>query len=76
MLSDFLVLEMYYETPNTAQFFEDISDKYGMSAVDEAMRAGHITGHALQCGPDSGRWLFWLTDEGRRTAKAKSRMRQ
>ena len=65
MLSDLLQLEVYYGTPEAAQFFEDLSRRYGPAMVRKALRAGEITGRRLHCGPDCGRRLFWLTEKGR-----------
>lgn len=68
MLSDLLMLEAYYGSPGAAQFFEDLSRRYGPAIVRKALEAGEITGRRIHCGPDCGRQMFWLTDKGRAQA--------
>lgn len=68
MLSDFLLLDSYYEGPNAAQFYEDLSAKYGMEPIKRALAAGHIICKRINCGPDTGRWLFYLSEKGRYSA--------
>jgi hypothetical protein len=68
MLSDLLLLEIYYDAPETARFYEDLSRRYGGEALAAALSAGYLTGRKVLIGPDAGRWLFWLTDKGRSKA--------
>jgi hypothetical protein len=68
MLSDLLILEIYYGHPSCAQFFEDMARKYGLEAMRKALRAGEITVRPVALGPDSGRMLVGLTDKGRQAA--------
>lgn len=68
MLSDLLLLEIYYGSNESALFFEDLSKSYGLQTIHRAFRSGHITGRRIACGPDCGRRLFWLTEEGRAAA--------
>ncbi len=68
MLSDLLILELYYDHPACAQFFEDVARKYGVETVRKALRAGDIIARPVVVGPDSGRMLLGLTDKGRQTA--------
>lgn len=68
MLSDLLILELYYDHPACAQFFEDVARKYGTEAVRKALRAGDIVARPVVVGPDSGRILLGLTDKGRQSA--------
>lgn len=68
MLSDLLILEIYYGHPACGQFFEDITRRYGVEAVRKALRAGEIAARPVIVGPDSGRLLVGLTDKGREAA--------
>ena len=68
MLSDFLLMESYFERSETAQFFEDLSKRYGEGSVAKAVAAGDLIRRRIICGPDCGRWLFWLSDQGRAKA--------
>lgn len=68
MLSDLLILEIYYGHPSCAQFFEDMARKYGIETIKKALRAGEITARPVVVGPDSGRLLLGLTDKGRQAA--------
>jgi hypothetical protein len=68
MLSDLLILEIYYGHPSCAQFFEDMARKYGVAAVRKALREGEIVARPVVVGPDSGRLLLGLTDKGRQAA--------
>ncbi len=65
MLSDLLLLEIYYGSGAAALYFEDLSERYGASAIRRAMRKGEIMARQVLLGPDSGRWLVALTDKGR-----------
>lgn len=68
MLSDFLLLETYFEGPDTVQFYEDLSKRYGANAVDMAERSGFIVAKPVLCGPYCGKKMVWLSDTGRRQA--------
>jgi hypothetical protein len=72
MLSDFLLLEHYYDSPATALFYEDLSRRYGPAAMHGALRAGYIRMHRIRCGADRGRLVFHLTEAGRSKAQAVS----
>lgn len=73
MLSDFLLLETYFEGPDTIQFYEDLSKRYGRASVDMAERAGFIKLRPVLCGPYCGKKMVWLSDSGRAQAiKASS----
>lgn len=68
MLSDFLLLEEYFEGPETAQFYEDISKKYGVEAIQKAIAAGHIVHKKIMCSRVCQDRLLWLSDKGRNVA--------
>jgi hypothetical protein len=68
MLSDFLLLEIYYGSGSAALFFEDMSSRYGIPAIQKALRRGELMARQVLLGPDSGRWLVTLTDKGRKGA--------
>jgi hypothetical protein len=65
MLSDLLLLEMYYGSGSAALFFEDVSLRYGAPVLQKALRAGELATRQVLLGPDAGRWLITLTDKGR-----------
>ena len=68
MLSDFLLLETYFEGPETVQFYEDLSKRYGRSSVDMAQRAGFLVTRPVLCGPYCGKQMVWLSELGRQQA--------
>ena len=72
LLSDFYMLELYFEQPETAQFYEDLSRRYGAQALKKAVMAGYLVGKQLTCGPDCGRKLLWLSDKGRQKAQTQT----
>ena len=68
MLTDFLALELYYEQPETIQFFEDLSRRYGIVPIRKALAAGDILHRTIKCGDNSGKTIFWLSEKGRQKA--------
>lgn len=68
MLSDFLLLETYFEGPETVQFYEDLSRRYGAKAVAMAERAGDLIKRPVMCGPFCGKQMVWLSAQGRQKA--------
>jgi hypothetical protein len=70
MLYDFLLLEIYYGAPDTARFYEELSQRYGGAVVAGALGAGYVACRRVLIGPDRGRLLVWLTDKGRHLAHA------
>ncbi len=65
MLSDLMLLEIYYGSGSAALFFEDISERYGTPVIQKALRRGELALRQVLLGPDAGRWLVTLTDKGR-----------
>lgn len=65
MLPDLLLLEEYFEEPETVQFYEDIMRRYGVEPVKKAVQTGHIALRCVHCGPHRGRLVLWLTEKGR-----------
>ncbi|MCB1532046.1 MAG: hypothetical protein KDJ35_04160 [Alphaproteobacteria bacterium] len=73
MLSDFLLLETYFEGPETVQFYEDLSKRYGRGSVDMAESEGFLVSRPVLCGPYCGKRMVWLSELGRQQAvKASS----
>jgi len=70
ILSDFLILDAYFDNQESAQFFEDCAGKYGIQPVQKYLEKGDIACRKILMGPDAGKTLLWLTDKGR--AKASS----
>tara|TARA_R110002072_G_scaffold287170_1_gene452459 strand:- start:1385 stop:1606 length:222 start_codon:yes stop_codon:yes gene_type:complete len=69
MLSDFLSLEQYYGTQNAALYFEDVLSQYEEDAVFKALEQGYLIKKIMCIGPDCGRCLCWLSDDGRSYAQ-------
>jgi hypothetical protein len=69
MLSDFLLLETYYDAPDTVQIYEDLAGKYGRAVVARAVEAGYIMASPARCiGWGTSSLRCWLTDKGRKQA--------
>lgn len=68
MLYDFLLLEQYYEAPETIRFYEDLSRRYGAEPIKKAVEAGDLVSRRVLCGPNCGRVMFWLSEKGRQKA--------
>lgn len=72
ILSDFLTLEVYFSNDESAQFFEDCSQKYGIKPIQKCIIAGELACRKIHIGPDAGRMLLWLTSKGRQNALTPS----
>lgn len=70
MLSDFLILEEFFDQSSAVQFFEDLSKRYGPEAVIKAIAKGELCFKKILCGPDRGRHLVWLSQTGRFKAQS------
>ena len=68
ILSDFLTLEVYFSNSESAQFFEECSQKYGAEPVKTCIKKGELACRQILIGPDAGKNLLWLTDKGREKA--------
>lgn len=69
MLQDFLSLEQYFEAPECALFFEDLSRRYGVEAVLAMLERGYLRGYAACCRSAAGGGTkLWLTPAGRAQA--------
>lgn len=68
ILSDFLTLEIYFDNQESAQFFEECSEKYGVKPIEKCIAAGELACRKIQIGPDIGKNLLWLTPLGRQKA--------
>jgi hypothetical protein len=70
MLSDFLTLEAYFGSPESALYFEDLSKRYGPVRIWQAVKEGDLICRTPKIGPDQGRLMAWLSDQGRKKALA------
>lgn len=68
MLSDFLLLELYYDAPETALAYEDLVRQYDVAQLQQAVKQGYIKCSTVFCRARAGRALFWLTEAGRKQA--------
>jgi hypothetical protein len=68
MLSDILLLEVFYGSGSAALFLEEITSRYGLAPLQKALRAGELALRQVLLGPDRGRWIVALTDKGRNSA--------
>ena len=68
ILSDFLTLETYFSSEESAQFFEECSQKYGIAPVQKCIKAGELYAKRIEIGPDTGRTLLFLSEKGRTKA--------
>lgn len=68
MLHDLYLLETFYGTRAGALFFADISRHYGGDLVSQALQSGDVTAKRIYVGPDCGRRIVYLTDQGRHKA--------
>lgn len=69
MLNDFLMLELYFGSVESAQFIEDAARKYGWSAINNALQEGLLNARTIMLGPETGRTLCWLSSSGRAHAE-------
>jgi len=65
MLNDLYSLESFYGAQAAALFFSDLARRYGTDFVTGALQSGDLTVRQVYVGPDSGRRLIYLTDQGR-----------
>ena len=68
MLNDFLLLEMYFDQTQSAQYIEDVIRKYGRDPVRAAIRKGHLKLRTLMFGPEKGKTVCYLSEQGRNLA--------
>lgn len=68
MIADLQLLEVYFERPECALFFEDLTRFYGLEPVQNLLSAGHLASRRLCAGPHRGRLLVWLADQARHSA--------
>lgn len=68
MLEDLYILEQFYGRTQAAMFMESAIERYGAQALREAMDHHHIERRMVCIGPDCGKCLCYLTEEGRRIA--------
>ena len=72
ILSDFLTLEVYFDNQESAQFFEECSQKYGSELLRKYIDGGELACRKIHIGPDTGKSLLWLTQKGREKASIAS----
>jgi hypothetical protein len=70
MLSDFLTLELYFGSDGAALYFEDLAGRYSPARIHEALAQGDLHIRLLHIGPETGRRILWLSEQGRRKAQA------
>lgn len=71
MLHDLLSLEHIFGKGHSAMFIEEILARYDLKDVSHALSSGYLMRRTICLGPDCGRCLCWLSEEGRRvTAQA------
>lgn len=68
MLSDLYVLETFYGAPESAQFFTDLAKRYGLDSLENCLKNGDVEGRPVNIGPDKGKNLIVLTEQGRQKA--------
>lgn len=68
MLQDFLTLESFYGLGGGALFMDEVMQHYGVDRVRCAVESGFLLQRVICVGPDCGRCLCWLSEEGRRVA--------
>ena len=68
MLSDFLTLEVYFGSENAALYFEELAEKNEKTRIEKAIEKGDLKCRTITFGPDRGRILTWLTEQGRQNA--------
>lgn len=68
MIHDFLLLEMYYGQTDSAQYIEEIVKRHGAEKLEKAKACGHIITKKMPFGPDKGRIMCWLSEQGRAKA--------
>lgn len=69
MLQDFLTLESFYGLGGGALFLDEVTRRYGAESVRLALESGDLLQRMICVGPDCGRCLCWLSEEGRRRAE-------
>ena len=68
MLSEFLLLERYFEKPDRMRCYEDLEEKYGTQDVQSALEAGYIACKRSYCSSIEASMYLYLTDLGRHAA--------
>ncbi|MBI1300822.1 MAG: hypothetical protein GC137_04095 [Alphaproteobacteria bacterium] len=72
MLSDILSLESLFSKEGRAIFMDELIAHYGYDSVIHALKEGYIEIRRIYVGPDQGRDLCCLSDEGRFEAQKAS----
>ncbi len=65
MLFDFLSLEHFYGRRGAFLFLDDLLEKYDPQIVKQAFSKGYIERRPVCIGPDCGRFMCYLSSEGR-----------
>ena len=65
MLSDLLSLESMFGRKGATLFLDEAITRYGEQNIKNALNQGHLENRTVYLGPDSGRTLCWLSEEGR-----------
>lgn len=72
MLSDFLTLELFFGSDQTALSLEELSKRYEPSKIFRAVTNGDLHQRILKLGPNAGIAIFWLTEQGREKALSEN----
>ncbi len=70
ILTDLYTLEIYYGANHAAGFWSDLTQHYEHDSLSQALRNGDITMRRIYVGPDSGRRILYLTEQGRQKVQS------
>lgn len=65
MLKDFAAIERLFGRGEAILFIEDVLEHYSEGDLFFAIRCGYLVSHSICFGPDCGRHVCWLSEEGR-----------
>lgn len=68
MLKELYLLESFYGQAGYTAFLSDLSNKFGLTKVKTALERGDMLAKPVHVGPDQGRYLISLTEQGRNKA--------
>lgn len=64
MLHDLYLLTCYFEPTNAILYEDELKRRYGMGAIDEAVRDGYIELFRAPCVRGSGKCFYRLSTRG------------
>lgn len=74
MLHDFLILEYYFGSVESAQNLEEVLQKYGKTRIKKAIHDGHLQVRQGQFDSQKRHAFCSLTERGRLEAQKQSEM--